>query len=77
MTTRDVELIADVRRKLRTGEARTLRLAAGMNLAEVARALGVSRPTPSRWERCLRVPRQREALAYAKLLARLEEVARR
>lgn len=47
---------------------RMLRLKAGLTQAEIAAAIGVERPTISRWESGLRSPRGPNAEAYADLL---------
>ena len=65
--------LADVRDAARSGEARRLRVAAELSLAEVARAVGVAVPTVLRWERGERTPRGKPAIRYAKLLEALEK----
>lgn len=67
----DLLRLADVREAAESGEARRLRLAASLSLAEVARALGVSVPTVSRWETGERRPRGKAAIRYARLLEAL------
>lgn len=57
------------RRRLPDPEMRRLlRLKAGLSQAEIAAAIGVERPTVSRWESGVRSPRGRHAEAYAALL---------
>ena len=50
---------------------RMLRNRSGLTQADVASAIGVERPTVSRWESGLRTPRGRHADAYAELLRAL------
>lgn len=58
-------------------DRRSLREEAGLTQAEVAQALGVSRPTVVRWENGERTPRGRLLDDYVKLLTRLaRDVAR-
>lgn len=64
--------LADVRVAARNGEARRLRLAAGLSLREVAREVGVAVPTVLRWETGERQPRGNAALRYARLLEALK-----
>lgn len=47
------------RRLLSTGEARRLRVAAGVILAEIAEEVGVTETTVARWEGGVRQPRGR------------------
>jgi DNA-binding transcriptional regulator YiaG len=63
--------LADVRELAESGEARRLRLRAGLSLGEVARELRVAVPTVLRWETGERRPRGRAALRYAQLLEQL------
>ena len=51
---------------------RSIREAAGVTQAELAAALGVSKPALERWERGDARPRGRHAAAYAALLEQLE-----
>jgi transcriptional regulator with XRE-family HTH domain len=70
--------IATVRRLLRTGEARQIRLAAGLSLRDLARdprLAGVAPSTLARWEASDRVPRAgAKALAYGAVLSTLLEI---
>lgn len=75
MNARQLEQIADVRRRLKSGEARALRLAVGISLAECAQAAHVSITTVWRYEHGERSPRTAQALAYSRVLARLERAA--
>ena len=53
---------------------RALRIEAQLTLEQVASELAVHRSAVSRWERGLRKPQGRNRVAYASLLAELEEV---
>jgi len=68
----DLLRLVDVREAAQTGEARRLRLAAGLSLGEVASEVGVGVPTVWRWENGQRRPRGTAAVRYAKLLEALE-----
>lgn len=59
------------RRAAQSGQARRIRIAAGLSLADLAAALGVSRAALSRWECGHRVPRGAAAQRYAGLLEAL------
>jgi DNA-binding transcriptional regulator YiaG len=55
-----------------SGAARSIRVAAGLSLPEVARVAGVGQSTIFRWERGQRRPRaSASALAYGRLLTEL------
>jgi len=56
---------------VRSGAARSVRLAAGLSLGEVARAISVSTTTVLRWEHAQRQPRGEPALRYWELLQQL------
>lgn len=71
----DAARIAEVRHCAATGEARRIRLKSRLAIADVARALGTDPSTVSRWEAGQRRPRGAAALAYGRLLARLDKVA--
>jgi len=71
MPKRSVEL-ARMREMARSGEARELRIRAGLSLANVARDLGVSPSSVYYWEYG-RVPRGKAAVRYAHLLFALEQ----
>lgn len=61
--------LSRLRAMLRSGAARSVRLAAGLTLGDVARAVGVGKPTILRWETGERTPRGDEAaLRYWTLL---------
>ncbi len=66
--------LVSARRRAASGEARALRLEAGLSLREVARAVGAGSPaTVFRWESGQRTPRGGPAAAYGQLL---DELAR-
>lgn len=65
--------LADMRDLAKSGEARRLRISAGLSLGEVARELRVAVPTVLRWETGERKPRGKAALRYAQLLEQLAE----
>jgi DNA-binding transcriptional regulator YiaG len=67
----DVIRLVEVRRRCRSGEARQIRVSAGLSLPEMAEPVGVDQATVSRWERGARLPRGKAALRYADLLDRL------
>jgi len=74
MSTEDLARLAQVRKLIKSGQARRTREAAGISLAEMARAIGVDVSTLHRWETGKRRPRSAAALRYAGALAALEEV---
>jgi len=76
LTARELRQIAAVRDKFASGRAREIRLAARVSLREEARAAGVSEAALWRYENAERVPRAAQALALARVLARLEQEAR-
>jgi transcriptional regulator with XRE-family HTH domain len=63
--------LSAVRSLVRSGAARSIRVAADLSLAEVGRAVGVSPVAVFRWERGDRVPRGEPALRYGELLTAL------
>ena len=72
MSVENLIKLATLRSTTRSGAARSLRMAAGLSLREVAGAIDVSVPTIWRWETADRVPRNSEAaLRYAELLEAL------
>lgn len=73
MASDDLIRLADTRAAAAAGAARSLRLAAGLSLGEVARELGVSVSCVFRWETGERRPRGDAALRYGELLERLAE----
>jgi transcriptional regulator with XRE-family HTH domain len=69
-------MLADARRRAALPEPplrRLLRERAGLSQAEVAEALGVSRPAVTRWESGQREPRSAVRVAYVELLERLAQ----
>lgn len=68
MNTKELSTLAGVRAFARSGAARSIRIAAGLSLPEVAEACGVVACTVYRWERGQRAPRGKPALRYAALL---------
>ena len=74
MTARQVIELTEARRLLRSGEARRIRLDAGLSQPEIARTIGVTAGAISRWETCSRRPIGAAALAYAELLTSLRKV---
>ena len=73
----DLVGLARVRGLVRSGDARVIRLARGLTMGEVARSVGVTVATVSRWESGERVPRGAPALRYGELLDSLTPVSRR
>ena len=73
LTTNDLVELRDLRRFLRTGQARKLRLRAGLSLPEVPGAVGASAPAVYRWEVGDRSPRGERAVRYWRLLQSLSE----
>lgn len=72
LTVEDGAHLAELRSLCRSKAARSIRIAAGLSLSEVASITGVSSAsTILRWERGERVPRGTQALRYAALLQRL------
>jgi transcriptional regulator with XRE-family HTH domain len=71
MTENDLLKLATVRAAARSGEAKELRVRAGLSQAEIAEACGVRRPTVGAWESGTRSPHGDAALAYARVLGRL------
>jgi len=72
-----VERLVEARSLLASGEARRVRLAAGLSLEKMAVQVGVSVSAIYRWERGDRVPRGRAATEYAALLLRLRDLLER
>jgi len=73
VTAREVIELIEARRLLRSGEARKIRLAAGLSQTEISRSVGVSAGAVSRWESGSRRPVGEPAMAYAGLLKSLRE----
>jgi DNA-binding transcriptional regulator YiaG len=70
-TSRSVQELAEAREFIASGEARRIREAARLSLADVAGAVGADYSGVGRWERGERVPRGPAAIKYARLLTRL------
>jgi len=70
-TTERAVQIARVRALVRSGAAEKIRVASGLTISEVARAVGVYPSTVFRWESGSRVPRGERAVRYLQLLERL------
>ncbi len=73
MTARPLR-IAKAHKLLRTADARTLRTAAGLSLADVAEAIGVTPAAVHSWENGKYLPRGEHAVRYARLLEDLAKV---
>ena len=70
-TTEDLAALGRVRGLTRSGTAKRIRQAAGITIAEAARAAEVSERAIYRWEGNQSVPHGPAALRYAALLDRL------
>ncbi len=75
-TLQETLTVVRVRKALRSGAARQMRERAGLSQSEAARAIGVHEVTLSDWERGRNAPRFDAAMAYARLLDELSEVAK-
>ena len=75
MTRNTAPRLARLRTLMSTGAAKSIRLAAGVSLPEVARDVGVSHSTIYRWENNLNVPKGDPALQYAEVLDELSGVS--
>ncbi len=73
MNSKEAVELSEVRQLLHSGEARRIRLASKLSLAEVGGVVGVSTATVSRWETGQRRPSGRLALVYWRLLTRLDQ----
>jgi DNA-binding transcriptional regulator YiaG len=69
----DLTAVSKARSLASTGAARSIRLAAGLSLREIAADLGVSPSTVLRWERGERRPRTQAAARYGHRLEELME----
>ena len=67
----DPVALARVRRLLTSGEARAIRLRAGLSYSEVAAPIGVRRSCISNWESGYRKPSGDAAVQYLRVLDRL------
>ena len=72
----EIMLLAQARKRVRDGtSARDIRRAAGVTLADMAKALGVDESAVSRWENGNRKPRGDVAIRWAELLAELTRMS--
>jgi DNA-binding transcriptional regulator YiaG len=71
MTTKQTLSLVEMRRLVRSGEARDRRRRSGLSLAEVGRTVGASAAAISRWEHGQRRLTGAAALTYARLLKQL------
>jgi DNA-binding transcriptional regulator YiaG len=69
--------LAQLRERLRNGNARATRERAHVSRAEVAADLGVHETTVEKWETGKRSPRGRLAFLYGRLLHELDEIGTR
>jgi DNA-binding XRE family transcriptional regulator len=72
--THDPVALVRVRRLASSGVAKKRREDAGLSIADIAEAIGVSATTVFRWENSLRRPTGEAALRYGRLLDELREV---
>ena len=68
MTESELIAVARVRSLAKSGDAHSIRVSAGVSLAELGSSVGVGPTTVYRWENGQRVPRGDLALAYASVL---------
>ena len=71
MRARDVVAISRARALAASGQAREIRVRAGVSQAEMAKAIGVDPSSVTHWENRRRIPRGDVALKYGRLLDRL------
>jgi transcriptional regulator with XRE-family HTH domain len=71
--TKEVVAVSDTRHAAVDGRLRAVRLKAKLSQADIARAIGVTEATVSRWEAGVRRPRREEAIRLAALLEVLEK----
>jgi len=64
----DLRLLAEGRQLARSGRGARLRELAGLSQTDIAKLIGVSSSTVSRWESGERAPRSEHAVLYAKAL---------
>lgn len=67
----DLTLAIEGREWARSGKGARIRRVAGITQAQLARELGVTSTSISRWERGERVPRDPQAARYAQVLKTL------
>jgi DNA-binding transcriptional regulator YiaG len=75
MSVDQILMLSAARAHASDGTGRTIRQRAQVSMKEVATAIGSSEPVLSRWERGERMPRGVQAVRWAQLLARLDQVA--
>jgi DNA-binding transcriptional regulator YiaG len=63
--------VARVRKLVRSGQVRSIRMAAGLSQVEVAELLGVTPSAVCRWEAGARMPHGDVAIRYLELLMAL------
>lgn len=73
MSVEDLQTVTRVRDALGSGRAEAARIAANVSLAEAAAAGHCAVSALRKWERGERTPRAARALAYAPVLAALEQ----
>jgi DNA-binding XRE family transcriptional regulator len=73
----DLALLIEGRKAVSTGSGQRLREQAGLSQSELARLAGVTPAAVCRWEAGERTPSETAAIAYAKVLRRLEELTER
>jgi DNA-binding transcriptional regulator YiaG len=76
MTAKDILLLAAARQHAATGTGRAIRKSAGLSMAEVAQAVGVSEPTVWRWEGGQHRPRGAAAVRWADLLRQVKSATK-
>lgn len=74
MDRKDTVALAKLRGLMASGEAREIRLAAGLSLGEAGAAVGTAAATIHRWENLQRKPHGDVAVRYARLLQLLGSV---
>jgi DNA-binding transcriptional regulator YiaG len=67
-TTTQLETLVWLRRAIASGEARRLRIRSGVSQGAIAKTVGVTAASVSRWERGLRRPRGEVAELYVRAL---------
>jgi transcriptional regulator with XRE-family HTH domain len=77
MTAKEILLLVAARRYAADGTGRAIRKSAGLSMAEVAEAVGVSEPTIWRWEERKHRPRGAAAIRWADLLQQLKADTRK
>ena len=72
--TKELVAVSDARRAAIDGRLRAARLTAKLSQADIARAIGVTVATVSRWESGVRRPRREETIRLSGLLEALKKV---